>query len=394
MRRSFHAGPVPTEETARATSFEIFFDLVFVFALIRVTLLMGSPPTPLAMAHGLLLLMLLWISWSNYIWLGNQARADVGIIRVGTLVAMAAIFVAALVIPSAWAHDFRKLDGPLTLALAYVTLTGLQLLLYFYSAMRNRRLRTTVGLFAIVEILSWVPLVTGAFLGGTAQTLLWAASFLITFLGGFFASILSGWQLRSASHFTERHDLVMIIVLGESLISVGMGVGQAVDRAPELVAALLAFTITTCLWWLYFERVGRVAGRTLARQSQERRSQVATNAYSLAHFPLIAGVIYLALGVEEVLVDLSRAGQQRLPWTTITALYGGSVLYLVGRAVFRRIATGSSPPGQLVAVGVTLLLIPVARTLPALAALGLLAAILIALACYERFSATEPAVVA
>jgi low temperature requirement protein LtrA len=378
-----------TGEAERPTSVEIFFDLVFVFALTRVIQLMGNPPTALEMAHGLIVLMLLWIAWSNYTWLGNQARVDMGVFRAGTLTAMAAIFVIALVIPAAWRHDAATLDGPLTLAVAYVTLSGLHLILYRYAASGNRRLRTTVRRFADVELLSWAALVAGAFVGGTGQTLLWAAAFLITYVGGYIASLTSGWQLRSPSHFTERHDLAMIIVLGESLFSVGTGVGRTLNRMPVFVAALLAFVATTCLWDLYFGRVAPVASRALASQSQERRSRVASNGYSLAHFPLIAGVIYVALGIEQVLVELSHAGHQRLPWSTITALYGGAALYLVGRAVFLRIATGSSPPGQLVAAGVALLLAPFARALPALAALGLLTVFLVALAGYERLTVSR-----
>jgi low temperature requirement protein LtrA len=159
-----------TEETDRATYVEIFFDLVFVFAFTRIILLMGNPLTPLNMAHGLLLLMLLWISWSNYTWLGNLARADVGVVRAGMLVGMAAIFVAALVIPDAWRHGAAELDAPLILALAYVALTALHLLLYGHVTVGNRRLRTTLRLFASATVFSWIPLILGARLGGTAQT--------------------------------------------------------------------------------------------------------------------------------------------------------------------------------------------------------------------------------
>jgi low temperature requirement protein LtrA len=128
----------------------------------------------------------------------------------------------------------------LILALAYVALTALHLLLYFYVAAGDRRLRTTLILFASATALSWIPLILGTLLGGTAQTLLWAAAFLITFAGAFIASAVSGWRLRSPSHLTERHSLVMIILLGESLIAVGAGAGPAVSRARVLVAALLA----------------------------------------------------------------------------------------------------------------------------------------------------------
>ena len=380
--------PVRTEETHRPTLLEIFFDLVFIFAVTRVILLMGSPPTASAMAHGLLLLMLLWISWSNYTWLANQVRADVGVIRVGTTLAMAALFVAALVIPDAWRHDGEGLDTPLTLALAYVALTALHLLLYFYSAADDRRLRVTLGLFAAATVLTWVPLIIGAVLGGAAQTSLWAAAFLLTFVGGFLASSVSGWRLRSASHFAERHSLVMIIAFGESLISVGAGTGRALTRAPLLVAALLAFIITISLWWLYFGQVAGAAGRALAGQPHERRSRLATNAYSLAHFPLLAGVIYLALGVEQVFVQMAHQQPGRaigaLPWLAAVSLDGGAALYLAGRALFLWLAVGTVPLGQLVAAGLAVLLLPAAPHLSALAGLGALTALLVVLTGYER----------
>jgi low temperature requirement protein LtrA len=381
-----------TDETHRATSFEIFFDLVFIFALTRVIAFMGQPPTALSLAQGFLLLILLWISWTNYTWLGNQARADTGLIHAGTAVAMAAIFVAALVIPDAWRAG-RDVSAPLTLALAYIALTALHIVLYFYAAAGDRRLRTTVSVYGSATALAWIPLILGAVLGGTAQTLLWAAAFLINFGGGFVASAVSGWRLRSASHFTERHGLVLIIALGESLISVGAGAGQAVTRAPVLLEALLAFTMTLCLWRLYFKSFAAAAGEALARAPHGRRGQLAANAYSLAHFPLIAGVIYIALGIEQVLAHLSRdlpgTPDTPLDWTSIVALYGGAALYLTGRALFLRIAVGSTPRAQFVAIGVALLLLPAARILPALAAVGLLAASLVALVSYERFSGGE-----
>jgi low temperature requirement protein LtrA len=151
-----------------------------------------------------------------------------------------------------------------------------------------------------------------------------------------------------------------------------------------------------CLWWLYFDRVARAAGQALARQPHEGRSRLATNAYSLALFPLIAGVIYIAFGIEQVLAHLSHDQPARttdpLPgWTPTIALYGGTVLYLIGRMLFLRIATASIPPSHFAATGATIALLPAARNLPALAALGLLTAVLVALAGLERFTRAEQA---
>jgi low temperature requirement protein LtrA len=399
LSRLLHARPVPTQETHRATSFEFFFDLVLVFALIRIDSFMAQPPTPLILAQGLILLFLLWWAFESYQWLGNQARADVGLIRAGMFVAMAAIFVAALLIPDAWRPGSRAVDARLTLAVAFVVLRALHLALFYYLSASDRRLRVQVLLFAIPTVLAWIPLVLGALLGGTAQILLWTAAFLVDAVGALTASVYGGWRLRSPSHYAERHGLVLIIALGESLISVGAGAGSAVTRWPVLLAALLAFTAAVCLWWLYFENAASPAGRALARMSNERRVTAANNAYAVGHFLLITGVIYLALGIEQVVAQVAHnpPGQPAgvpLDWTTTAALYGGVVLYLTGRALFLHFTVGHTPQAQIIAAGVTIALLPAARHLPALAALGLLTAVLLALAGYERRFTWEPAAAA
>jgi low temperature requirement protein LtrA len=392
MKKILRSGPVMIEETHRATTFEIFFDLVFVFALTRISAFMAQALTPAALAQGLLLLLWFWYAWTCYTWLGNRARADVGLIRAGITAAMAAIFVAALVIPDAWRHGSGTVDAPLTLALAYLVVRALHLALYLYSAADDPLSRRQVLRFAIPTALAWAPLILGAALGGIAQTLLWAVAFVVDYGGGRIAAGFSQWEIRSPSHFCERHGLVLIIALGESLVSVGAGAGSAVTRGPVMVAALLGFTTAVCLWWLYFENAAPAAAQQLASapQSTRRRQRLASDAYTLAHLPLIAGIIYLALGIHEVLAQVAHAqpGHAGAPldWTSTVALYGGAVIYLVGRFLFLRFAVRYTSPAQLVAIGAALLLLPAGRFLPALPALGLLTALLAALACYERLS--------
>jgi low temperature requirement protein LtrA len=381
------------EETHRATTFEIFFDLVFVFALTRITAFLAQAPTPATLAQGLLLLLWFWYAWTCYTWLGNRARADVGLIRAGMTMAMAAIFVAALVIPDGWRQGSETMDAPLTLALAYIVVRALHLVLYLYSAAGNRLARRQVQRFAIPTTLAWAPLIVGAALGGWAQTALWAVAFVIDYGGGRITAGFSQWEIRSPSHFAERHGLVLIIALGESLISVGAGAGSAVTRGPVMLAALLGFATAVCLWFLYFDNAAPVAVQQLADTPHDsrRRQRLASDAYTLAHLPLIAGIIYLALGIHEVVAHVAHvqprhAAGEPLDWIFTIALYGGAVTYLIGRFLFLRFTVGSTSSIQLVAIGVTLLLLPVSRFLPALLALGILAALLAALACYERLS--------
>lgn len=386
MGRIFRSRPVATEETHRVTLFEIFFDLVFVFGLIRVTTFMSERPSPVALTQGFLVLLLLWISWVVYSWLGNHVRIDVGPVRAGVTVAMAAVFLVALVIPDAWETGPGTTRQRLILVLAYVVLRVIDLVLFHWVATGDRQVRRTIRLYALSTALAWIPLVLGAVFGGTAQILLWAAALTIDLGGGVVASVLSGWPVRSPGHFAERHSLVVIIALGESLISVAAGVGVQRIRGPILLAATLTLAVTVCLYWLY-SSTATAAAQALTMESGLRRAHLGANAYTLAHFPLLAGTIYVALGVEQVLAGLAHEEPHGISdWMPAIALFGGTALFLAGRATFLSLSVRCVRPEQFLAPGVALLLIPVGRYLPGLAALGLITGFLVALLSYEAWT--------
>ncbi|MEW2143504.1 low temperature requirement protein A [Micromonospora vinacea] len=386
MKRILDIRPVRAGVTHRTTMFEIFFDLVFVFALTRVITFMAGSPSALTLAQGLLLLLLLLYSWSPYIWVGNLVRSDIGPVRAVTLVAMAAIFVAALVLPDAWQQSPELFDAPLTLALAYVVGRAVQLVILFWASATNPALRSTLRFFTVPVVLGWVPLIIGALLGGAAQTLLWTVAFLLNIGGARIASAYRPWQLRSVDHFTERFGLVLIIALGESLISAGAGPRAMAPVGSALLAALLGLTSTVCLWWLYFDRLASAAREAVRKVPGERRASVAGDAYGLGHSALIIGVIYVALGIEEVITQLTgeSAHPGRLGWQAATALYGGTALYLLSRLVFRRLTIRAVHPTQVVAALLPLALLPIGRSLPPLTALTVLTAFLIGVTWFER----------
>lgn len=366
--------------------FEIFFDLVFVFALTRVITFMAGSPTALTLAQGLLLLLLLLYSWGPYTWVGNLVRADVGLVRAATLVAMAAIFVVALVLPDAWTQGPGLVDAPLALALAYVVGRAVQLVILFWVSTTDEPLRSTLRFFTAPVVLAWFPLIGGALLGGAAQTALWTVALLVDIGGARVASAFRPWQVRSVGHFTERFGLVLIIALGESLISAGAGPRTMAPVSAALAAALLGLASTVCLWWLYFDRLAPAAREAVNNVPGERRGDVAGDAYGLGHSPLIIGAIYVALGIEEVIAQLTEESGHpgRLGWSAATALYGGAALYLLSRLVFRRLTVGVVHPPQVVAALLPLALLPVGRSLPPLVALTLLTALLIGVTWFER----------
>jgi low temperature requirement protein LtrA len=253
----------------------------------------------------------------------------------------------------------------------------------------DRQLRARLLRNIIPTALAWIPLTLGLVFRGIPQVLLWAAGFLLADVVGA-RGVTGGFQVRSPSHLAERYGLVVTIALGESLISAGAGAASPITRPPVLLAALLALTTAVSLWWLYFENTASPSGKALARMTDQRRVRMATDAYALTHFLMIAGILYLAVGIEQVIAHVAHRppgsfAAEPLDWTSTIVLYGGAMLYLIGRILFLRFTAPRSSPAQITTTTVTLLLLPAARYLPALAAFALLTAVLIALVSYERY---------
>src|SRR5215216_2801724 len=262
-------GVRPTSEDHRPTTFELFFDLVYVFAATQVTGYMAHEHSGHGVVQGLLLLALLWWTWSAYAWLGNQARVDEGVLRVGMAVAMAAIFVVALTIPEAWHDAPGGLDGPLVLVGAYLLVRCVHFVLYTVAATGDRELRHQLAISSAPLLASAALLVPGALLGGWIQTLLFAGALLVDWGGVYLTAREGSWRLRSARYWTERHGLFIILALGESVVAIGAGAAQKAISAPLLLAAVLGVAAAVGLWWLYFDVASLAAEhRMLEAQGQ------------------------------------------------------------------------------------------------------------------------------
>lgn len=301
---------------------------------------------------------------------------------------MTAIFVVAFEIPDVWREEVQSVAAPLTVVVAYIVIRGVFLALGMRVSAGDSQLRRRLLRNIIPRALGIIPLALGLVFYGRPQVLLWAAAFLIgDGIGG--RIVPGGYPVRSTSHLEERYALVLIIALGESLLAAGEGAASPISRVPVLLAALLALATTVCLWWLYFQNRQTLGGKALEQVHAERRVKIASDAYGLVHFLLIAGILYLALGVEEVIAQVAHRppghfGGGHLNWASTSALYGGVVLYFVGRALFLWLTAQHNPPAHVIAAGAILLMLPVARFLPALVALALITATLIGLICYER----------
>lgn len=366
------AGELDTEER-RVTPLELFFDLVFVFAITQVTGLLSDEPTPLGLLRGVALLAALWWAWVCYSWLTNTVRAeDATPARLVVLSAMAAMLVASLAVPDAFG------DAGIVFGSAYFVIRLLHLALYALVAgeegPRGRRtvLRFALGFLGGPALIAVAGTTDGAFQGA-----LWAAALGLDY-GTPLLRGVSGLRVH-AGHFSERHGLVIIIALGESIVAVGVGASGLTLVPGVIVAALFGAGVAAGLWWAYFDLVALAAERRLAGSRGDERANLARDSYSFLHLPMVAGIVLVALGIKKTLAHVGD------PLGTIpaVALCGGVALYLLGHNAFRLRDAGSVSVPRLVATAAALALIPLALHAPALIPLGAVAALLAALAAYE-----------
>jgi low temperature requirement protein LtrA len=370
-RSGILGGALPTSEEDTATTFELFFDLVYVFAMTQVTGYMVHAHDALGVLQGLLVLALLWWTWCAYAWLGNQARADTGVVRAAT--AMAALFVVALTIPEAWDDAEGGLYGPLVLVGAYLLVRCVHLSVYALAARGDPGLRRQLAISWGPTLAGAVLLVAGVLLGGQLQTVFFAGALVVDWGGIYLTSRQGNWRIHSAPHWTERHGLFIILAIGESVVAIGVGAAGQPISTPLLAAAVLGIVAALCLWWLYFDVVSRTAEHRLRDARGQARVRMALEAYTYGHFPIVAGIIVGAVGVEGV---LAHAGDgEPLGLFYAAALYGGFALYLAGHLLFKQRMYAALSVPRVLTVGVLLLALPAATFLPPL--VGLLGLVLL-----------------
>jgi low temperature requirement protein LtrA len=377
-----------TDDSHRVTSLELFFDLVFVYGLTQVTALMATgDPTWHKALEGLLTLALLWFAWCSYAWLGNQAKADEGVLRLGLVVAMVCVFLVALAIPSAFGESEGTINAALLLVLSLIAARAVHLTVYLIAAGDDHGLRRQL-LISEVPIAAWaVLLVVGAEVGGGWRLGLWAIALAIDYTGIFVSSRAGGWRLNAAGHFAERHGLIIIIAIGESIVAIGVGATALPLTWPVLVAVLLGLAISVTLWWSYFDVVAPIAEQVLTRAQGQQRARLARDSYTYLHFPMVVGIVYLAFGMKKVVNYVADTSHHdlgdALATVPLVSLYGGVALYLVAHICFRLRNVHSLNRQRLGLAVLLVALLPVVAHVPALVALGVLAGLMVALIGYE-----------
>jgi low temperature requirement protein LtrA len=356
---------------ARVSPLELFFDLVFVYALTQVTALLADDLTWAGVVRGMMVLAALWWAWVGYSWLTNIVDPDAGPVRLVILTAMAAMLVSALAVPAAFG------DMALIFALAYFVVRLLQIALLFLSSAGDRDLRHSVLGLAPGVVIGPGLLIVAAFLDGWAQGAVWALALVVDFSSAVMADS-SGWRL-APGHFAERHGLIVIIALGESIVAIGVGAAGLPVDAGLVLAAVLAVVVAFALWWSYFDVVAPVAERRLATLPKRQRNRMARDSYSYLHLPMVAGIVLFALGVKQTL------GHVGDPLAVVAAigLGGGVALYLSAQVAFRLRNLGSLNRQRVVAAVLCAGIAALATAAPALLSLALVALVMGGLIAYE-----------
>jgi low temperature requirement protein LtrA len=353
------------------TPFELFFDLVFVFGFTQVTTLMAADPTGRGVVRGMLVLAAFWWAWEGYVWIATTIDLGEGPTRLVMIGVMATMFVAALAAPKAFG------DTGLLFASAYLVVRILHLVLYAVAARGRPGLLESVVKLAPTAVAGPLMILAAGFVDSGWREAIWAAALLLDFAGPALQDS-EGWEL-SPGHFSERHGLIVIVALGESVVALGVS-GDHLDLdARTIVAATLGIAVVTAMWWTYFDVVAIVAARRLAAAKGAAQIAQARDSYTYLHFPMVAGVILFALGIKKALPH----AHESLDWVPASALCGGVALYLVAHILFRLRNLGTLNRQRVIAATVLAGLIALASTVSALVLLALVAATTTSLVAYE-----------
>jgi low temperature requirement protein LtrA len=365
--------PVLRDGDAKVKPLELFFDLVFVLALTQCTALMANEGTWDGVVKGMLILALLWWSWVGYAWLTSVVDPEEGAVRFALFAAMAGLLIVALCVP----HAFG--DRALLFAAAYGVVRYGQIALMLLAGRDDPAFRrSTLGL-AAGTTLGVGLVVTGAlFDDPEIQGIFWATALLLD-MGEPFLFGSEGWKL-SPAHFAERHGLIIIIALGESIVAIGVGAEAVEVDAGVVVASVLGIALAAALWWLYFDIVALVAERRLANATPgKEQNEIGRDSYSYLHFPMVAGIVLVALGLKKTLEHV----EDPLKTVPAVALLGGIGIYLLAHVAFRWRNVHRFSLQRVVAAAVLAVLIPLATEIDALWTVAGATAVLAVLIAYE-----------
>jgi low temperature requirement protein LtrA len=370
-----------SREGDRVTTLELFFDLAFVFAFTQLSRLMAHQHDAAGVVQALVLLALLWWSWTAYGWLSNLAHADEGVVRIAMIVGMTATFVVGLAVLEAFDDRPGELFAPIVFVTAYLIARVTHWIVFVWLSEPGLRRRSAVTVGLSVTI-SGALLTAGALLGEPWQIWCTLAAVVVEPIVALRTSVGVDWPVRSAAHFTERHGLIVILALGESILAIGVGAAEEPMSTSILAGVVLSVLICVALWWTYFARLAHAAELGLADRATSQRGRVATDGYTYLHLILVSGIVLVALGLEVAMAHIGDLDSFGL--FGAAALGGGAACYLVGTALFERRVLGRWAAVRVASAVLLALIVPVLALLIPLVAIACVTAALIGMLVAER----------
>lgn len=361
-------------EGERVTPLELFFDLVFVLAITQCTALMSHDQSWSGLAQGLLILGVLWWAWVGYSWLTSVIDPEALAIRGVIFVAMAALLIVAICVQEA----FGNLGLTFALGIGVFRTAHIALFMLAGADYEDDDLRRSVIGLAVSTAIAVTILILASLFDGLAQGALWALAIFLDMAGPYlFGS--EGWKLVPG-HFAERHGLILIIALGESIVAIGVGASGKMSLGIG-TAAVLGVFLAAALWWTYFDVVALISARRLGEAEPGRtQNELARDSYSYIHLLLVAGIVLMALGMK---VTIGHHADD-LDDVPAFALLGGVSIYLLGLVAFRYRHIQTLNRHRLGLAIVLLFLVPVATAVPALISLAVAVVLIWAMIAYEH----------
>ncbi|WP_324192929.1 low temperature requirement protein A [Nocardia transvalensis] len=329
----------------RASTLELFFDLVFVFTVTQLTHAFTEHPGWPALGRVVLVFALTWWMYSGYVWLTNEVAPTSTARRTGLLVGMFGFLVIAVAIPGAF-EGFG-----LAFALGYAVVNVMHSVLFW----ANAGARVSAAALRLVppNTTCAVLVLIGGCVHGWPRYLLWAAALMVQIVTPYVFD--TGEFVVRTAHFCERHGLVLLIAIGESVVAIGAGLAGEDLTIPLLAMVALALTLASMLWWAYFGMDDERGEHALAAVPGPRRGRIAAFAYGYALYPMLVGVILIAAGIRSVLAQ----GHRSVPVSAALALSGGVALFLFGQCCFRLVLRLPRPWLRLVGASAVLATAPV-----------------------------------
>ena len=370
-------GKVERAEEETVTPLELFFDLVFVLSFTQVTATMAQDPTWAGLGEGMLILAVVWWAWVGYSWLTNAVDPNEDLNRFAVFTAMAGMLIVSIAIPGTFG------DEALLFGIAFFVVRAIHVFLFARAGRQDEGdLLAGVLRMAPAWLFGAALILVAAAFDGTARAAIWIAALIVDY-GGTALAGGRGYRVHP-SHFAERHGLILIIALGESIVAIGAGAGFGVSGL-EVVAAIISIVLAAALWWAYFDVAAIIAERRLAEAPEEERPAIARDAYSYLHLPMIAGIVLLALGIKKTL----GAVEEPLKTIPALALCAGPGLFLLGHVAFRYRNVRTLAAERLATGVLCFALVPLALEVDSVIALGAVSGLVTAHIAHRAFHSRE-----